>query len=278
MNKRFFLGLSVALLALLLMTTNLPAQASPVAQLTVFPTPTPGPDGKIIYIVQTGDTLWRISAITNVSIEQLRTLNKLGPDDPIKPGDKLVIGFAGPSAVEPTPGASPTPPPQLPTGSAQPGWGVLCILLYNDLNGDALRQEEEPSIPEGAISVGDRLGKVSLTADTPSGGVTDEFFPTPEELGYTCFEELPEGEYNVTVAVPEGYNPTTILNQIVNLFAGDETYLAFGAQANIETLEETAIIPESPRKSPVLGLLGGLMLLLGVGLGLYAAVLRRTAR
>ena len=40
-----------------------PAYAAPALQLTEFPTPTPGPDGRIIYIVQDGDTLWRIAAV-----------------------------------------------------------------------------------------------------------------------------------------------------------------------------------------------------------------------
>jgi hypothetical protein len=276
MHSKRLLFVFALILLLLVLSARLPAQAAPPAQLTVFPTPTPGADGRILYIVQEGDTLWRISAITGVSIDTLRSLNNLGAETPIKPGDQLLIGMAGPVLeATATPGPSATPARLQPTGTTGPGWGIICVLLYNDVNGDSLRQEEEVSMIGGAISVSDRLGRVSLTAETPSGGISDLLFPEPEDLGYTCFDELPEGEYNVTVAIPEGYNPTTVLNRSFMLKAGDETLLAFGAQASAETAAETAIIPETPGRSPLLGIAGGLMLLIGAGLGFYAFFLRR---
>jgi hypothetical protein len=278
MNKYLLPGLSMMLILAFAFSLSFPVQAAPVAQYTVFPTPTPGPDGRIIYIVQTNDTLWRISAITGVSIDELRRLNNLTADQLIHEGDQLLIGLAGPVELTPTPGPAPTATSSLPSPTPPPGFGNLCVLLYEDVNGDSLRQEEEPSLPRGAISVGDRLGKVSLTAETPSGGISAEVYPDPEDVGYTCFDQLPEGEYNITVAVPEGYNPTTVLNRILVLKAGDETLIAFGAQANAETIAETAIIPEAPGKSPILGILGGLFLLVGAGLGIYAAFLRRSTR
>lgn len=251
--------------------------AAPQAQLTVFPTPTPGPDGKIIYIVQPNDTLWRISAITGVKIETIRELNNLGVNDPIIPGDRLLIGYAGPSGAAPTAGSFPTQAILTPSPTASPGWGILCVLLYNDLNGDSMRQETEPSIPGGEISVSNRLGTVSLTAQTPSGGNdTTIVEPTPQEIGYTCFDQLLQGEYLISVAAPEGYNRTTALNQSLRLEAGQTTLLAFGAQPNSELEAQTAIIPESPRKSPIMGIIGGVLLATGIILGVYAALLRRT--
>lgn len=275
MYVKRLLGISIFLLSLLALSIRLPIQAAPPAQLTVFPTPTPGADGRIVYIVQEGDTLWRISAITGVSLDELRRLNNL-TGDTVTPGQQLLIGMAGP-AEQPTatPGPSATPGPALPTSTTGPGWGIICVLLYEDVNGDSLRQEEETSLIGGAISVNDRLGRVSETADTPSGGISDLFEPEPEDLGYTCFDQLPEGEYNVTVAIPEGYNPTTVLNRGFDLKAGDETLVAFGAQANTETIAESAIIPETPGRSPLLGIAGGLLLLVGAGLGFYAFFLRR---
>jgi murein DD-endopeptidase MepM/ murein hydrolase activator NlpD len=245
------------------------------AQLTVFPTPTPGPDGRILYIVQEDDTLWRIAAITGITVEQLRDLNNLGEEGIVRPGDVLLIGLAGPEDISPTLGPIPTDAPQEPTPTAEPGWGTLCVILYNDQNGDSMRQEEEPSIPRGQINVSNRSGSISLTAETPSGGNSPDA-ETAEERGYTCFSELAEGIYIITVAIPEGHNPTTILNRTLELDAGDETFLSFGAQANSETQAESALIPESPRRSPMLGILGGVLLLIGIGLGIYAGLLRRT--
>jgi hypothetical protein len=61
----------------------------------------------------------------------------------------------------------------------------------------------------------------------------------------------------------------------LRLEACQTTQLAFGAQANSELSAETALIPESPRKSPILGILGGILLAAGIGLGIYATLLRR---
>jgi hypothetical protein len=65
------------------------------------------------------------------------------------------------------------------------------------LNGDSIRQDGEDSIPDGAISFGNSASTVSESTKT---GVGEE----PQ-----CFENLPEGSYTISVAVPEGYNPTT---------------------------------------------------------------------
>ena len=74
----------------------LPASAGdkniPDAQPTPFLTPTPGPDGKIVYIVQEGDTLWRIAAIADISIEELMTRNGIQTGDYISPGMELDLG------------------------------------------------------------------------------------------------------------------------------------------------------------------------------------------
>jgi hypothetical protein len=277
MNRRVLTGACLLVLILLASSLSYNTVAAPQAQLTVFPTPTPGPDGKIIYIVQANDTLWRISAITGVKIETIRELNNLGVNDPIIPGDRLLIGYAGPSGIAHTAGAIPTQGSVTPTSTASPGWGILCVLLYNDLNGDSMRQETEPSTPAGEISVSNRLGTVSLTAQTQSGGTdTTIVNPTPQERGYTCFDQLLQGEYLISVAAPEGYNRTTTLNKSLRLEAGQTTQIAFGAQANSELEAQTAIIPESPRKSPVMGIAGGVLLASGIILGIYAALLRRS--
>jgi hypothetical protein len=278
MNKRMLLGTGLAVLILCSFIQSYHTLAAPLAQLTVFPTPTPGPDGKILYIVQPNDTCWRISAITGVKMETIRELNNLDVNCTIMPGDKLLIGYAGPSGPTAIPGTIPTQPAQTPTPTSSPGWGILCVLLYNDINGDSLREESEPSIPGGEISVSNRLGTVSLTAQTPSGGVaTNIQNPTPAESGYTCFNQLLQGEYLISVAAPKGYNRTTELNKTLLLEAGQTTEIAFGAQANSELEAQTAIIPESPRKSPLIGIIGGALLAAGIGLGIYATLLRRAS-
>jgi hypothetical protein len=276
MNKRICLSVGILAFIILISVQSYRTVAAPLAQLTVFPTPTPGPDGKIIYVVQPNDTLWRISAITGVKIEVIRDLNNLGVNDTIMPGDRLLIGYAGPSGEATAPAVFPTQPVFTASPTASQGWGVLCVLLYNDINGDAMRQETEPSIPGGEISVSNRLGSVSITAETPSGGNdTTIYKPTPQERGYTCFDQLQQGEYLISVAAPKGYNRTTELNKTLQLEAGQTTELAFGAQANSELEAQTEIIPDLPHKSPIMGFVGGVLIVAGACLGIYAALLRR---
>ncbi len=264
----------LALACLLFFQASLRTLAAPQAQLTPFPTPTAGPDGRILYTVQSGDSLWRIAAVAGIPLEELRAMNNLGPDDIISPGQKILLGLGGPAGQLPTQGPPPTPTSELPTPTPGVGTGTLCILLYADVNGDAVRQEDELSLPGGAISVNDRLGEVSLTADTPSGGISEALFPEPEELGFTCFTELESGNYNVTVAIPDGYNPTTPLSFATHLYIGDETLMAFGAQPNSEVLARESI-PITRANSPLLGALGVLILVAGIGLGVYILLFQR---
>ncbi len=233
-------------------------QAAPEAQIPIY-TPTPGPDGRIIYIVQPNDTLLGISLLTGVPLDKLRGLNNL-TSDTIFEGEELLLGLGGPAEVTPTAGPTPTPTPILPTPSPKPGLGTLCILLFNDINGDSIRQEDEESIPDGAVSFGNSANTVSESFDTGIG------------IDPKCFEQLPEGDYTISVAVPEGYNATTQNSYELELGAGDITYINFGAQANTQTLAEAPSIPTPEgSRSPILGILGGLFLLAGIVLAFFAA-------
>ncbi len=247
---------SLVLLASLAVARYQHALAAPPAQSAIF-TPTPGPDGRIIYIVKANDTLLSISLITGVPVDQLRALNNI-TGDTILEGQELLLGLAGPAEVTFTPGPSPTPTPILPTPTPKPGSANLCVLLFNDRNGDSLRQADEPAIPDGAISISNRSGSVSLTSKTEAG--TDP----------TCFEEIPEGDFNVTVAIPEGYNATTVSNFALQMRAGDEVYLDFGAQPNSETLAEVPIESGGQSRSPLLGIIGILIIVAGLGLAIFA--------
>jgi LysM repeat protein len=261
-TPHFFTGVLVVLVTgtitagALLTGPAIPVRAAPPQQVPIY-TPTPGPDGRIIYIVKPNDTLLSISLLTGVPLDKLKALNNL-TSDTIVVGQPLLLGLGGPAEVTFTPGPSPTPTPILPTSTPKPGTAKLCIILFNDQNGDSIRQETEPSIPNGAISVTNRSGSVSLTETTPSG------------LDPTCFDKVPEGDYNVSVAIPSGFNPTTVTNFAIPLKGGDTTYLDFGAQANEETLAN-APTPTGSGRSPILGILGGALLLIGLGLAIFAS-------
>lgn len=58
-------------------------------------TPTPQPDGRIVYIVQAGDTLVGIATRFGYSVEQLNDLyelNSLEPDDFLQLGQEIILG------------------------------------------------------------------------------------------------------------------------------------------------------------------------------------------
>jgi hypothetical protein len=261
LSKPIFLGAGSLVVAWLVFSLASAVSAAPTRQIPIY-TPTPLPDGRIIYTVKANDSLLSISLLTGVPVDELRKLNNL-TGDTIFEGQQLLLGLAGPPEMTPTPGPSPTPTPVLPTPTTKPGSGNLCVLLFNDLNGDSIRQESEVSIPDGAISVSNRIGTVSKTGKTIPG--SDPY----------CFEKVPEGDYNVSVAVPAGYNPTTVTNYALRLNAGDETYLDFGAQADSETLSEVPVTSGGSGRSPLLGILGGLLLIGGAGLAIFAGRLLR---
>jgi hypothetical protein len=249
--KKLLIFITVILSSLVLMGSGFPREPIPVAQFTPYPTPTARPDGRIVYIAVEGDSAWRIAAIfgfTGDAYNELRNLNNWGDNPTIRPGDEVVLGFVSISEPTPTPGPSPTPAPILPTPSPEPGWGELCILLYNDENGDSMRQSTEASIPGGAFSISSRTGNYSTTADTLPG------------FEYQCFDNLLEGEYSISVAPPEGYNPTTRMSYTIPVQAGEQHYIDFGAQMNSEKVAEMPA-PQGEGQSPVLGIIGGVFLL-----------------
>jgi len=280
-----FLGI---VLLLILVTLAVPTMAAPSPQYTAIASPTPGPDGRIIYIVQEGDTLWRISAITGISLDELRRLNNLTAEDIIQPGDRLLLGLGGPSNIPPTEGPAPTPTSDLPTATPMIGTGVLCISVFVDVNGDAIRQEEELDLEGSAISISNRAGTISLSQGE-SGGLVPRCYEDIE-LGFfdipgsreecisivQCALELDQGQYNISVAIPEGYNATTSMNHTQDLEAGFQTFLDFGAQPNSETAAEVPIIQEEGQeRSPMLAILGIGLLVVGIGLGVAAFMIRK---
>jgi len=272
MDLKRFLVVFLLLTSLLLFGLMLPAQASPSAQVQ-FPSPTPGADGRIIYIVQPGDSCFRIEALYGIPVDQLRGLNpQLDDNCTLVVGSELMLGVGGPAALSPTPGPSPTLEPPTPTPTPPAGTTEICILLYDDLNGDSLRQENELGIEGGAVSVSNTAGTFSETKTTVS-----EIDPDTLEPVNTCFTDVPEGEYSISLAVPPNYNPTMEMIYTFSIKAGDIVIVPFGAQSQTEGSGETTSPDGGNSPSPIFGILGGLLLLGGLGLGWYAFQQRKPA-
>jgi len=224
------------------------------AQGTGFATPTPGPDGRIIYIVQQDDALWTIAALSGKSVEELMALNGIQPGDYLNPGMQLLLGVAGP--------VQPTAAPQAQTTATRPaatptpvfGTGEICILLFQDANGNARLDTGEAALSGGQISIAE-----------PSGIVAGEHTTGPEAEGF-CFAGLQNGDYNISAAAPQDHNPTTSMNIPVQLSPGEIKYIEFGAQAS-------AAIGggRGDSRSTVLGIFGVGLLLAAGALGYFAA-------
>jgi LysM repeat protein len=221
------------------------------------------PDGRILYFVQEGDTCSSVALKHGIGMAQLRQFNsRLDENCTIIPGQQLVVGLAVISG--PTAGAAPTPLPPTATVTPVSGTTEVCVLLFDDMNGDALRQETEFGIDGGAVSLTNLNGSYSQTQNTSSA--TD---PDTAEPVRACFSNVPAGEYNVSVAVPDTYNATMLLSYKLTVKAGDRASIDFGAQSKTLTVSEPAE-QQADGRSSVLGIFGVLLLLGGAGLGYYA--------
>jgi hypothetical protein len=188
-----------------------------------------------------------------VSVEYIRTTNVLDENCTLREGQPIMLGVGGPSIALPTPGPLPTATPGV-GGTAE-----ICVLVYDDANGDALRQETEGAIAGAAISL------TSLDG-TYSQNLTSAINPDSTAYQGMCFANVPPGKYNVSAAAPDEYNPTIGLTTSVEVIPGDVAKVDFGAQS--KTVAEASNPSKSP--SPLLGVVGAALLLGGIGLGVYA--------
>ena len=225
-------------------STPLPPPPTPTYGPTPTPrhTPTPRPDGATVHIVESGDTVFGIALMYNVSADQIRTLNagSLGTNDIIVPGQALVISL--PSET-PTPlPAPPTPTSEIPATSVAeaPGGGAggasICVLAYHDRNNNTFRDDEttEELLPYAEFTVADASG---ATAQYTSDGVREPH----------CFTELVPGTYRVILNTPAGYTPNGPAEWPVAVAEGTSLDIQFGV---VRGEGESSPPDESPDPTP----------------------------
>jgi hypothetical protein len=261
MNPKVLLASLLLLGSIWLVMGLKPVSASPEQQAS-YPSPTPGTDGRIIYIVKEGDTCERLSILYGVSVEYIRTTNLLDQFCTLAVGAPILLGIAEPATPTATSAAgvaTPTATPEVTLAPGTKGTAEICVLVYGDVNGDGLLQETEVAIAGAALSLTNSDGTLSQTKITTIN---------PDATAYqgVCFQDIPPGKYSISAAAPEGYNPTVDLTSTFDVVAGDVDYVNFGAQARAVNPNDT------PKKgpSPLMGILGASLLLGGVGLGVYA--------
>ncbi len=229
---------------------------APQGQGGAFPTPTPGPDGRIIYQVQENDDFWTIAAVAGISLEELYALNGIQPGDFAVPGMELLLGFSGPAQASPQPEDQPTATSEAPTPTPEFSTANLCVLLYLDENGNARLDGGEEPLAGGQVSIVDA-----------SGALAEEIQTTTDPEG-TCIEKLDAGDYNISAAAPAEYNPTTSMSLPLRMQPGDVHYVQFGAQPSAALTRPGG--QDGGGGSIWFGVIGGLLLLAAGGLGYYA--------
>jgi hypothetical protein len=220
LSKRTVIS-SFLLAGLFLTLAVIPALAGSTASggsaPTAYLTATPLSDGRILYTVQPGDTLWKISANTGVSIDELERLNNIRREDPLVAGTTLILGIVTPTVAEPTmaflPSATPSPLPVT-------GKGEICVSFFEDVNGDG----SWPNPPEGLVAGGQII--LALLDGTEVGNYTTDGVSEPH-----CFVDIPAGQYNIAAAAPKGWNPTADMNRQLTLEPGDKVYISFPVQS-----------------------------------------------
>lgn len=254
--KRALLFTFIVLTAVLVLSISPLFMTSASAQVYYY-TPTAESNGNVYYVVKSEDTCDTISLLNNIPLETLRSLNQLDLDKCrfLQVGQKLLLATV-PTAVV-TVGPSPTPTSMLPTPEPIKGFGTICVYLYNDVNGNAMAEDIEitdTGLAGGAISVSSVDGSYSKTGTTIGTGEA------------VCFDQAPEGDYNISIAIPDGYNATANQNYTVYLKAGDTSTIDFSAQAS-SSLNTSSNGERSG--SVLLAVVGGLFIIGAIGLGLY---------
>jgi hypothetical protein len=263
MNPKRFLVLFF-LVGSILYGLWLPVNATPVLAQVQYLTPTPDSGGRIIYVAQAGDNCIKIALQHGISEQVFRQLNsnKLDENCTVIEGEEYLIGLVS-VAGTPTAGPSPTALPPTLTPTPFTGTTDICVLLFDDQNGDSLRQETEPAIAGGAVSVTEINGEYSASQETVINA-------DPEAFQGICFTNVPEGTYNITVGIPDNYNATMELSYTLDVNAGDRAFVDFGAQSQDVVVSEPQGPPDGDGRSPILGIVGALLLLGGGALGYYA--------
>jgi hypothetical protein len=180
-----------------------------------------------VHIVESGDTLFGIALLYNVSADQIRALNagSLGTNDIIVPGQELVISLPSETPV-PTPlPPPPTSAPENPETSApevpevNTGGASICVLAYYDQNNNTFRDDEatEYLSPSAEFTVAD-ASSGTIVAQYTSDGVSEPH----------CFTGLTPGAYRVILNPPAGFVPSGQAEWPVAVAEGTSLDIQFG--------------------------------------------------
>jgi LysM repeat protein len=221
---------------------------------TPRPEPTARPDGAVVHIVESGDTLSSIALEYDVTVDQIRELNagSIGDNNLIVVGQELVISGPAQAAATPTalpeaPTAAPTTAPEAtePEEAEQPApqatpvdttGASICVLAYHDRDGDTLRTAEtEELLPNAEFVLANASGVLDRYT---SDGISEPY----------CFTGLGAGAYRVIQNTPPGYEASGPVEWPAALAEGTQLELQFG---NVRTDQVGGnVTPEDAEAAP----------------------------
>jgi LysM repeat protein len=240
-----------------------------------IPKSTPAPDGSVVHIVRSGETLIGIAVTYGVSLDDIRKLNNL-KGDTIYVGQSLVIKTASASAPEPTEEESagegateePTGEPTEEVAEAG-GSSTICVMSYEDGNGNGIREPEELKLGGITFMLSDGINTVgTYTTD----GINEPY----------CFTDLTPGAYVVSW-VADTFLPTTDQTWAASVGPGATVSREFGAKsAGAAGAEEPTEEKQPSGKLPtwliaVGAAFGAIIFLSGLGAAAYFLIIRRSA-
>lgn len=106
----------------------------------------------------------------------------------------------------------------------------LCVMIYDDANGDTTQQNDELAMPGGVITL-------------QKDGAEVDSFVTSDSPNPSCFTELEPGQYIVDAGAPAGYTLLPSGRSRPNLPAGQEIHIAFAA-VDSDSIEAAAPVED----------------------------------
>ncbi len=237
---------------------------------------TPQPDGSIVHTVHSGESCIGIAVTYGVTVDDILRLNNLSSCKIIIPGQKLIV--KGPSGPTPTPTLDPAEatnaaatlaaqPTATPQQVAETKPAIVCVMIYDDKNGNNLPDPTEPKVP-------------GLTITVSNGTSTVDTYTTDGTNEPHCFNNLAAGNYSVSWS-GDGYTPIGDQTWQVSVGAGQTAPHYFPVTAGSGGSISGPTASDSGGGLPLwatalIAAIGVILFLGGLGVAAYFLVLRRS--